>query len=213
MPPRRPRPTIDSRLELLRECGEESGLASWSKSFETPSERVLESLVRTFEPRARAIIGYHGIQPQDGDDLVQQTYLTFLQKHHEVEDPQAWLAGTLRNRCLMFWRSQRRGWLRLVDDAVLDSRPCGDPSPLERATTRCDLSRVLAGLPKRGRDLVRLRFGLGYDNREVAEFLGYRYSGIYTITKRFLATLAQELEAGGYTVEASLEGDGSAEEP
>ncbi len=187
-----------NRLEILRECGEESGLAGWSRAYETPSERVLESLVQSFEPRARAIIGYHGIPPQDGDDLVQQTYLTFLQRRDEVRDPQAWLAGTLRNRCLMFWRAERRGWLRFADQAVLDKWPSREPSPQERTVTRSDLCKMIARLPHRSRDLIRLRFGLGCDNREVAERLGYRYSGIYTITKRCLAFLARELEAAGY---------------
>jgi len=175
--------------------------------FESPSERILANLVRTFEPRARAIIGYHGIAPQDGDDLVQQTYLTFLQRRDEVQNPQAWLAGTLRRRCLMFWRSERRGWLRLADDAFLESRPTAEPSPQERVALRSDLSRVIARLPRRSRELVRLRYGLGCDNREVAERLGYRYSGIYTTTKRCLAALARELEALGYTEDERVSKD------
>ena len=59
-------------------------------------------------PRAKAIVGFHSIPPQDREDLVQQTYLTYLRRHEEVRNPQAWLAGTLRQRCLLFWRSRRR---------------------------------------------------------------------------------------------------------
>ena len=200
MAPRRARSIrTGSRLELLGECGEDSGLAQWSQSFETPSERVLENLVRSFEPRAKAIVGYHGIPRQDADDLVQQTYLTYLQRRDDVRDPQAWLAGTLRNRCLMFWRSERRAWKRQVDECVLESWPSREPSPQENTTVRQDLGRIVARLPRRSRELIRLRFGAGYSHREVAELLGYRYSGIYTITKRCLAALARELEAAGYS--------------
>jgi RNA polymerase sigma-70 factor (ECF subfamily) len=159
---------------------------------------VLENLVKSFEPRARAIIGYHRIPPHEGEDLVQQTYLTYLQRRDEVRHPEAWLAGTLRRRCLMFWRSQRRGWLRTADDAFLESRGALEALPQDRVDLRTDLSRVIARLPRGKRDLVRLRFGLGCENREVAERLGYRYSGIYTITKRCLAILARELRALGY---------------
>ena len=166
--------------------------------FESPSERVLENLVKTFEPRARAIIGYHGIPPQDGEDLVQQTLLTYLSRQDEVHSPEAWLAGTLRRRCLMFWRSQRQGWLCFTDDSFLDSRPTPEISPEDRVAVSADLSKVIARLPRRSRDLVRLRFGLGCDNRELARRLGYRYSGIFTITKRCLATLARDLQGLGY---------------
>lgn len=166
--------------------------------FDSPSERVLENLVRTFEPRAKAIVGYHRVPPEDGEDLVQQTYLTYLRRHEEVRNPEAWLAGTLRRRCLMFWRSRRNGWLSLVDDAFLDSRPGHEMSPQDRAAVRCDLGKVIARLPVRSRDLVRLRFGFGCDNRETAQRLGYQYSSIYTITKRCLSALARELEDLGY---------------
>ena len=92
---------------------------------ESPSERVLENLVRAFEPRAKAIVGFHRIPPQDAEDLVQQTYLTYLRRHEEVRNPEAGLAGTLRRRCLMFWRSRSRGWLSFADESFLDSRPTG----------------------------------------------------------------------------------------
>lgn len=171
--------------------------------FESPSERVLENLVRAFEPRARAIVGYHGIPPQDGEDLVQQTYLTYLRRRTEVRNPEAWLAGTLRKSCLMFWRARRNGWLSYADDAFLEKRPLAEPSPFDRVAMRRDLGKVIARLPRRNRDLVQLRFGLGCDSRETAERLGYRYSGIYTITKRCLAALARELREVGYVEEES----------
>ena len=166
--------------------------------FESPSERVLENLVRSFEPRARAIVGFHGIPPEEGDDLVQETYLTYLRRHAEVRNPEAWLAGTLRRRCLMFWRSRRQSWLSFADEGFLDSRATEETSSADRVALRCDLSKVIAQLPDRSRDLLRLRYGWGCDSRETAHRLGYRYSGIYTITKRCLAAVAKELEEIGY---------------
>ncbi len=166
--------------------------------FESPSERVFENMVKAFEPRARAIVGFHAIPPQDAEDLVQQTYLTYLRRHEEVRNPHAWLAGTLRQRCLMFWRSRRRSWLSFADSAFLDSRPAKDAGTQERVAMRCDLRKVVRRLPGRSRDLVRLRYGCQFDSRETARRLGYRYSGIYTITKRCLAAMAKELEELGY---------------
>lgn len=167
--------------------------------FDSPSERTLENLVRSFEPRARAIVGFHRIPAAEADDLVQETYLTYLRRHAEVDNPEAWLAGTLRRRCLMFWRSRRQSWLSFADDGFLDSRASDEPSSQDRVVLRCDLRKVLARLPDRSRRLLQLRYGWGCDNRETAQRLGYRYSGIYTITKRCLAAVAKELEELGYT--------------
>ena len=67
---------------------------------------------------------------------------------------------------------------------------------------RFDLRKVVRRLPRRSRDLVRLRYGWQCDSRETALRLGYRYSGIYTITKRCLAAMAKELEDLGYLEDA-----------
>ena len=63
---------------------------------------------------------------------------------------------------------------------------------------RRDLSTAISRLPERWRTLIRLKFGLGLDSRETARRLGYRYSGIYTITKRCLAALAKEMDSLGW---------------
>ena len=92
---------------------------------EREEDREIEELVQRFRPRARRITGFHGIPGQDADDLLQQTYLTFLSKRDEIRNPEAWLAGTLSQRCLMFWRSRRRSWLAMVEDGFLEARPKG----------------------------------------------------------------------------------------
>lgn len=191
----------EERFGLLRECSgtsEPAGLANWAKEYGSPSERAFENLVESFRPRARAIVGFHKIPPEDADDLVQQTYLTYLSRWQEVRNPTAWLAGTLRKRCLMFWRARRQSWLSTVDDAVLDARPSPGAIPQRQVGLRLDLARIVARLPERSQRLVELRYGWGCGNRETAERLGYKYSGIYTITKRCLQALAAELVAEGW---------------
>jgi RNA polymerase sigma factor (sigma-70 family) len=162
-------------------------------------DREVEELVRRFRPKAKRITGFHGIPTHEADDLIQQTYLTFLCKRDEVRRPEAWLAGTLNQRCLMFWRSRRRSWLSTVEDGFLEAAGGSDVPPQEMLALRRDLTLAIAALPVRWQRLLRLKFGLGLDSRETAEILGYRYSGIYTITKRCLAALAQEMEARGWT--------------
>lgn len=187
-------------LDLIRSSGpsgDGSGLANWAKEYGSPSERIFENLVESFRPRAKAIVGFHRIPPEDADDLVQQTYLTYLSRWREVRNPQAWLAGTLRKRCLMFWRARRQSWLSTVESSVLEAR-ADRRVPQKQVRLRLDLARMARRLPERSRELLRLRYGWGCCPKETAERLGYRYSGIYTITKRCLEMLAAELEAAGW---------------
>lgn len=163
----------------------------------------LDALVRRFNTRARAITGFHRIPAQDADDLLQQTYLTYLARRDEVRNPEAWLAGTLNQRCLMFWRSRRRSWLSTAPDAFLEAKSRTDSPPQERMMLRRDLSKAVSRLPSRWRALINLKYGLGLDSKETAKRLGYRYSGIYTITKRCLAALAEEMEALGWKASVS----------
>jgi len=163
----------------------------------------LDALVRRFNTRARAITGFHRIPAQDADDLLQQTYLTYLGRRDEVRNPEAWLAGTLNQRCLMFWRSRRRSWLSTAPDEFLEAKARTDSLPQDRVMLRRDLSMAVSRLPSRWRALINMKYGLGLDSRETARRLGYRYSGIYTITKRCLAALAREMAALGWNAPSS----------
>jgi RNA polymerase sigma factor (sigma-70 family) len=143
-------------------------------------------------------MGFHGIPRQETDDLVQQTLLTFLSKREEVRNPEAWLVGTLNQRCLMFWRARRRSWLSTVEDGFLEAAGGQQSPPQDLVALRRDLTTAIARLPARWRELLRLKFALELDSKETARCLGYRYSGIYTITKRCLAALAREMEGMGW---------------
>lgn len=202
----------DRSFDLLRQCSERpepAGLARWARQYGTPSERVFENLVKSFRPRAKAIVGFHRIPPEDADDLVQQTYLTYLSRWREVRNPEAWLAGTLRRRCLMFWRARRQSWLSIVDQSVLDAHPSSGAMSQKHVGLRLDLARIMARLPERSRRLLQLRYGWGCGHRETAERLGYKYSGIHTITKRCLEALAAELVAEGWCDESEKHRSGS----
>ena len=195
-PRRRRRANDAGDRERSFACG--GGLEGCGVANGCESDLVIEQLIRKFQSRARSIVGFHGIPRQDADDLVQQTYLTYLSRRDEVRNPEAWLAGTLNQRCLMFWRSRRRSWLSTAEDAFLEAAGSGDSVPQDMVAIRRDLSTAIARLPERWRLQLRFKFGLELDSKEAARRLGYRYSGIYTITKRCLAALAKEMESLGW---------------
>lgn len=63
--------------------------------------------LETARPRLKEILRRHRIPPEDAEDLLQETFVITLAKWPEIQNKQAWLAATLRNRCLMYWRARR----------------------------------------------------------------------------------------------------------
>jgi DNA-directed RNA polymerase specialized sigma24 family protein len=52
-------------------------------------------------------------------------------------------------------------------------------------------------LPERYRDVLRLRYGLGWKSSEVAARLGYEPLGMRRVTSQSLVSLGRELESVG----------------
>lgn len=137
-----------------------------------------------------AILSSWRIPPQDAEDLVQNVLYQFLRKRRDIEQPSRWLKGALKNECRMYWRTRRRSITVAVDTALLDV--AGDESmpAQERAVARRNLERWIAKLDYRCRTLLRLRYKLGMQPREVAEETGYKPSSVDKVTRRCLAALA-----------------------
>lgn len=158
----------------------------------------LPQLVERLESEFSRLFTYFRIPAQDAEDLLQDTLLLFLTKRPQIVTPDAWLVGTLRYRCLLYWRKRRRRLMEAVDETLL-LELAGSAAPRqENDDLARDLSGAIGRLPDRCRSLLRLRYGLGCDDPEVAERMGYSPTGIRKIAHRCLAALTHQLLAGGY---------------
>lgn len=156
-------------------------------------ESSFDELLRGLEPRFRVVFARFRIPEQDAEDLLQQALLTYVRKRHTVRNPEAWLLGTLRNRCLKYWRTRRRSLYTAVDNAILESVAEDGAVGQERAAMRRDLKGAMGRLRPRCRSILGLRYGLGCEPRETARRLGYKESSIYKLMERCLAALSSQL--------------------
>jgi RNA polymerase sigma factor (sigma-70 family) len=156
-------------------------------------EVSFEELLRGLEPRFRAVLVRFQIPEQDAEDLVQQALLAYVRKCHTVLKPEAWLLGTLRNRCLRYWRARRRRLYTAVDSAILEDVALAGAPSQEHADLRRDLRGAMGRLRPRCRSILSLRYGLGCEPRETARRLGYKESSIYKLMERCLAALSNQL--------------------
>src|ERR1700724_1018697 len=72
----------------------------------TPSQidTELEPLIKLLRPKLKRVLGGYGIPPHDADDLLQEVFLAALNRWDSIENKEAWMIGTLRNRCARSWR-------------------------------------------------------------------------------------------------------------
>jgi len=160
-------------------------------------EVPLEQLLERVRPRLKSLFARYRIPPQDTEDILQQALLALVYQRPNIRDPEAWLFGTLRNRCLIYWRDRRRRLYDSVDTVVLDWMAAPTPPEQEGADLARDLTRVVDRLPDRCRSLLKLRYGLGYEPPELAKHLGYSQTSISKVTTRCLAALLRQLTVAG----------------
>ena len=160
-------------------------------------ELTFDQFLQKVEPKLKRLLSTYRIPVDDAEDVLQQSLLALVYQWDRVREPETWLIGTLKRNCLMYWRTNRRRIYQAVDSTILEllSEPVA-PSQ-ERMDFLCDLESLLARIPSRCRQLLHLRFQLGFDPLEAARRLGYRASSIGKITNRCLAALSRELLAAG----------------
>ena len=160
-------------------------------------ESSLEGFLKQVRPRLKVVFVRYRIPAQDTEDILQQALMALVYRREGIRDPEAWLLGTVRNKCLLYWREQRRKLYESVDAVVLEAvaGPVGPDQ--ENAHLRHDLAQALERLPERCRSLLWMRYRQGYDPPELAERLGYSPASIGKVTTRCLAALTRQLFASG----------------
>jgi RNA polymerase sigma factor (sigma-70 family) len=161
-------------------------------------EAKLEQFLHQIRPRLKALFARYKIPFQDTEDILQQALLALIYQWDGIRDPEAWLLGTLKNRCLLYWRDRRRQLYEVVDATVLVWMAVPSAPEQEQDDLARDLSTVIGRLPERCQSLLLLRYRLGYESAEVAERLGYSPTSMSKITTRCLSTLLRHLTAAGF---------------
>jgi RNA polymerase sigma factor (sigma-70 family) len=120
---------------------------------------ALTRLVARFDGLLRGVARSYRLTAWDTDDVIQATWLQFMQHGRQLREPAAvsgWLATTARRYSLRILQRHVREDLR--DDPACGERS-GQAEPdheLIAAERRALLQRALADLPRRQRELMRV---------------------------------------------------------
>ena len=156
----------------------------------------ISDLYRQYLPR---ILNYVRMRV-DGEDLAQDlTAAVFeraLSRQHTLRKPEAfaaWLFRIARTTVAGHYR-QRRPTVPLD---LAESQEAPDPSPPEVLMRRQEYERVrraLSALSDREQEIIRLKFGGGLGNKEIAQVLRLRAGHVAVILYRALRKLRVHLE-------------------
>ena len=110
---------------------------------------TLDELLRRLRPRLKQVLSRYRVPAHDAEDLIQEALISTIQKWDTIQDPEAWLLVTLRNRCVVYWRKRRSSLYNSVDTAILELLSEPVAAPQERQELLWDLNQLLDELPER----------------------------------------------------------------
>ncbi len=152
----------------------------------------IERLVLDLDKDIGRVFLRYRVPPQDAEDLLQDCLLALVAKSAEIVSPAPWLITALKNSCVSYWRRRRRWIYEELDSAMRDDNKNG-MSSVEAQDWRCDLRVAISKLPERCQSVLRLRYAMGFETREVASHLGYQESSVRSVTMRCLSALTREI--------------------
>lgn len=152
----------------------------------------LEELVRSLRTWAFGTMRRERIPAGDCADLWQEAQLLACHRWEELESPEKWLRGTVRNLCIEYWRERRRSkevavgsYLELVEIGPTESSREG------AIVERMHLAQVLQGVKPRNAELVWRRFGLEEGPDEIGAAMGVKRISVPKLTSRALKEVQQ----------------------
>ena len=138
--------------------------------------------------------------PRTADDLLQEAYYRFLraQVAHESDDHRRnYLFRIATNLARDLHRRPRADSVR-IDDAIEPTDPDSTRDGASQAADRIDVSRAMARLKPRDRNMLWLAYAQGSTHEEIADILGLKAGSIKLMlfrARRRLAALLPERAA------------------
>ncbi len=151
-------------------------------------KEILEIYQRNVDAVYRISLSYLK-NPQDAEDVVQNTFLKMIEKNvefHNKDHERGWLILTAANSCknhLVYWFSRKRDSYELLD--LFPDQEKEDQSLLE----------LVLSLPQRYKATLYLYYYEGFDTKEIAKLLTKSPSTVRTHLERgrkYLRTLLEE---------------------
>ena len=129
---------------------------------------------------------------ETAEDLTSQVFVKaarWLAEDRSADSIRSWLYTTARSAIVDYWREQSHYPSVPLDDPMV-LLFCGTDGPEEVRRTRERALRILAALPEREREVLRLRFLRGYTAGEIGKAMGLTPGNVRVLQLRALRRAA-----------------------
>ena len=155
--------------------------------------RAIQELADRLRPKIKRILCLYSIPAVDAEDILQEALIAAFRKWDSIQHKDAWLLGTVRNRCMLYWKHRWRERSEGMDPEDLEAVSSPVPPPQEREEMLWDLEVIAETLGERHWAMLCLRYGLGLSIPEVARRLGYCPSSIRKLSCRVVHRLQRQM--------------------
>jgi RNA polymerase sigma-70 factor (ECF subfamily) len=140
---------------------------------------------------------YRTGDPGLAEDLTSTTFLKAWEKRSKYDSSKApfshWVFGIAKNVCAQHYRKNNPIEFPLREDLFASNGRSTEEAVRLRADFR-RLSAILSGLPNREHELVSLKYGAGFTNREISAQTGLSETNVGTILHRVINRLSVDWE-------------------
>lgn len=179
------------------EHSQEEGLAI---QIQSGRKDLMGLLIRRHSDRLFRVILRMVPAQNAAEDILQETWIRVIRRFHQYNPSfplSAWLTAIALNQCRDYWRRERlRGfWKRPKTEEGKDGTEMLPAPDSNRALeSRMDISRALAKLPSKFREVVILKFYSGLTQEEIARILNVADGTVKSRLHYALAKLRRHLE-------------------
>ncbi len=165
------------------------------RSGDSSASPVDTTLGVAFRENAARIFGFIYAKVgnrEAAEDLTSQVFVKaarWLAEDRSADSIRSWLYTTARSAIVDYWREQSHYPSVPLDDAMA-LLFCGTDGPEEVRRTRERALRILAALPEREREVLRLRFLRGYTAGEIGQAMGLTPGNVRVLQLRALRRAA-----------------------
>ncbi|MBN1205094.1 MAG: sigma-70 family RNA polymerase sigma factor [Myxococcaceae bacterium] len=180
--------------------GSSEELTQWVRRAALGEEPAFGELYRRTRPMvARLASGFAALDPDEVEDVIQETYVRAFKALPRLKEPgafEAWLLSIARNRART--RLERKSLHRRLEDEPQDPEPEAVPLLPEALQAERDIAvvhQLISELPEgEEKKTVQLFYLEGeLSAREIAERLGVGKSAVTMRLERFRARIKREL--------------------
>lgn len=176
---------------------EKESLAPLAERTRDGDSAAFRQLVEATSERLYRLAFHLMRDPDEAEDVVQETYIRAWQRRGDLRDPMAvvsWLSRIARNAA----RDRLRWWRRRPERARVDGDPPaagpGADAALVEAERAAEVRRALDVLSEKHRVILLLREVEDMSYEQIAELLGLPLGTVESRLHRARAALAKKLE-------------------